>query len=70
MRKYRNESEPTAPDAAALKKEKTSKQIAARIDKLTASEKRWLRKLKLATTKVKKVRAAMRRLIKRKESLE
>jgi hypothetical protein len=51
--------------AVIQKKEK----MAAQAEKLLAAEKRWLRKSKLAGTKIKKIRAAFRRLQKRRDAL-
>lgn len=62
---------PTADEQAekALAKLTAQEKIAARQEKLLAAEKRWMRKLRLCTTKLRKNRAAQRRLNKRKESL-
>lgn len=52
--------------ATAEKKDKLFRQAA----KLVADEKRWLRRKRLATTKLKKITAAKRRLRARKNAFE
>lgn len=43
--------------------------LSAKTAKLVEDEKRWLRKLRLATTKISKIRSALKRAMKQMEAL-
>lgn len=57
------------PQPKAVDNLAKQQQMATQLEKLVADEKRWMRKLSLATTKLSKIRLAQRRLNKRREAL-
>ncbi len=67
-RSFNFEEDQPVDRSAEINKELES--IAGKLSSKLNAEKRWLRKLRLSTTKIQKLRASMRRLNKRRDQLE